>query len=280
MAFDARELIDLACYPIDENGPAREALVTRVQADLSGDGCAVIKRFLTPQGTALLAAEADSNSDKGHRSFNRTNVYFTKDDPSLPITDPRRRFFDRSNSFISADNFPKAGPLRTVHDFAAFDPFIRDCLQQDRFFRYADPLADVIVNMADEGYGFPWHFDTNNFTVTMALQNAEEGGEFEYAPNIRTGGENFVEVQKVLDGTSGKVKTLRLEPGDLQLFRGRYSLHRVTPLKGPTPRYVAIISYVDEPGMVATPERCLQLYGKVLPIHYERAGLRADSYID
>ena len=84
----------------------------------------------------------------------------------------------------------------------------------------------------------------------------------------------------VLDGVSDKVTTLELKPGDLQLFRGRYSLHRVAPLEGPTPRYVAIYSYVEEPDMVATPERCKQLYGRVLPIHYERAGLRADAYLD
>lgn len=84
----------------------------------------------------------------------------------------------------------------------------------------------------------------------------------------------------MLDGRSAKVKTLHLQPGDLQIFKGRYSLHRVTPLKGRTRRYVAIFSYVEEPGMVATPERCKQLYGKVLPIHYERAGLRADAFLD
>jgi hypothetical protein len=134
--------------------------------------------------------------------------------------------------------------------------------------------------MAEAGNGFPWHFDTNNFTVTIALQNAEGGGEFEYAPNIRRDGENFEEVSRVLNGTSDKVKTLKLEPGDLQLFRGRYSLHRVAPLEGARSCYVAIISYVEEPGMVATPERCQQLYGRVLPIHYERAGRRADAYID
>ncbi len=76
--------------------------------------------------------------------------------------------------------------------------------------------------MADEGNGFPWHFDTNNYTVTLAIQNADEGGDFEYAANIRKGSENFDEVQKVLDGTSDKISSLKLEPGDLQIFKGRY----------------------------------------------------------
>jgi Phytanoyl-CoA dioxygenase (PhyH) len=280
MTYAPSNMIDYDRYPIAQEGTMRGALLSRVRADLKRDGCAVIKQFLTADGIAALKAEADVVADKGHRSFNRTNVYFTKDDPDLPADDPRRQFFDRSNSFVPADNFSKDGPLRVVHDSAGFDRFIQDCLQEKDFYRYADPLADVIVNTAEEGNGFPWHFDTNNFTVTLAIQNAESGGAFEYAPHIREGDENFAEVSRVLNGTSDKVKVLNLEPGDLQIFRGRYSLHRVAPLEGQRKRYVAIFSYVGEPNMVGTPERAKQLYGRALPIHYERAGQRADSYLD
>ena len=86
--------------------------------------------------------------------------------------------------------------------------------------------------MAEEGEGFPWHFDTNNFTITLAIQSADEGGLFEYAPNMRAESENFAAVRVVLDGDSDLVRSLALEPGDLQIFKGRHSLHRVTPLWG------------------------------------------------
>ncbi|WP_299350090.1 phytanoyl-CoA dioxygenase family protein [uncultured Shimia sp.] len=280
MSHIANDLIDLDRYPIHLDGPARDALLTQVQADLARDGCAVLKGFLRPEAIARLTDEADAVADRGHRSFSKTNPYFTSDDPTLPGDDPRRQFYDRSNTFIAADCFERDGPLRRIHDSAGFDEFIRACLQEDQFYRYADPLADVIVNMAEEGNGFPWHFDTNNYTVTLAIQNAEEGGAFEYAAGIRKDDENFAEVRKVLDGTSDKVTVLHLEPGDLQLFRGRYSLHRVAPLMGPKRRYVAIFSYVEEPDMVGAPERTKQLYGRVLPVHLERAGLRSDALID
>ena len=280
MTFISSDLIDYQRCPISTVGPQRDFLLERIRSDLARDGCAVVKQFLTEKGIAALTAEADGVADKGHRSFNRTNVYFTKDDPNLPADDPRRQFFDRSNAFVPADNFSKQGPLRTIHDSEGFDQFIKDCLQETEFYRYADPLADVIVNTAQEGNGFPWHFDTNNFTVTIAIQNASEGGAFEYAPRIREGDENFTEVARVLNGTSDKVKVLNLEPGDLQIFRGRYSLHRVAPLVGKRPRYVAIFSYVGEPGMVGAPERTRQLYGRTLPIHHERAGQRPDAYLD
>ena len=258
-------------------------MLAEVRAGLAARGCAVLKGFLTPAGVAAAVAETDEVADKSHASHSRTNAYFTKEDPTLPESDPRRRFFDRSNAFIPADNFEPGGALRTIHDCAGFDTFIRDCLEEseDRFFRYADPLADVIVNAAGAGNGFPWHFDTNNFTVTLALQNADEGGAFEYAPMIRdTMDEHFDEVAKVLDGISDRVVSLELEPGDLQLFKGRYSLHRVAPLAGSRPRYVAIFSYVQAPDMVGSVERTQQLYGRTLPVHHERAGQRADTLID
>jgi hypothetical protein len=283
MRLMAKDLINFDTYPIATPGPLRDSILDHVHEALDLRGCAVLKGFLKPDGIAAAVAEADGVADKGHRSYSRTNAYFTAEDPSLPNTDPRRKYFDRSNAFIPADNFRSDGALRTIFDSDGFDTFIRECFQQpeDRFFRYADPLADVIVNAAGEGNGFPWHFDTNNFTVTLALQNAQRGGAFEYAPMIRNSqDECFDEVSNVLDGTSEKVISLELEPGDLQLFKGRYSLHRVAPLEGPTPRYVAIFSYVEVPDMVGSVERTRQLYGKTLPIHHERAGQRADALVD
>ncbi len=162
-------------------------------------------------------------------------------------------------------------------------PFIRAALSEpeDRFFRYDDPLADVIINMVADGDGFPWHFDTNNYTVTLAIQNAESGGEFEYAAGIRTADdENFEGVAAVLNGTSDQVTRLVSNPGDLQIFRGRYSLHRVCQVNGARRRYVGIFSFAERPGMCGGVERTKQLYGRVLPHHYAHEGLRGDQLLD
>ena len=276
------KLINLSDYPIDQPSGKLSKVIDRVRADLEKDGCAIIRGFLSKEGVSELIKETTDVAHLAHHSSALTNAYFTADDPSLPKSHPKRQFFERSNAFIPADNFAKSGALRSIFDHEGFDEFIRACLNEpkDKFFRYADPLADAIVNVSTEGYGFPWHFDTNNYTVTLAIQNATEGGEFEYAPMIRHKDENFTEVSKVLKDQSQMVKSVVLQPGDLQLFKGRYSLHRVAPLKGSVPRYVAILSYVEEENMVGSIERTKQLYGRVLPIHYERAGQRADNFID
>jgi len=277
----AHQVIDLGRYPIDQPGEARDAIIAEARAAIDSVGCAVLKGFVRADRLPALVAECDRTAHFGHRNFNRTNPYFTTDREDLPLSHPLRRFYDRSNAFVPADHFGEGSILRALYEWRAFAPFIQEALGEPRFYRYADPLADVIVNLAEEGGGFPWHFDTNNYTVTLAIQNAEHGGDFEYSPYLRTPtDENYAGVERVLDGDASLIRTLRLEPGDLQIFKGRYSLHRVTPLAGGRLRYVAIFSYVEEPGMVGSPERARQLYGRVLPIHLERAGLRADALVD
>ncbi len=281
MKIIASEYVDLIKYPIHEVGTARKALINESNLAIKDDGCVVLKGFIKQERISELVAECDRVESQGHRNFTRTNPYFLSDREDLPLTHPLRRFYDRSNAFVPADNFGSESILRAIFEWPAFSPFVKEVLGEENFFPYADPLADVTVNLAEEGGGFPWHFDTNNYTVTLAIQNAERGGDFEYSPMVRSlTDENYEIVEKVLDGDKNLIRTLKLEPGDLQIFKGRYSLHRVAPLAGLRKRYVAIFSYVAEPGMVSSPQRAKELYGRVLPIHLERAGLRADSLID
>ncbi len=279
---NAADYIDLVKFPIsDATAPEYGELVERTRADLDADGCAVLSGFIRSDCVDAFVAEADRVSPNGHRSFNRTNAYFTGTRADLPEDHPLCRFYERSNAFVPADNFGEDSVLRAIYEWPPFAPFIKDALAEDRFYRYADPLADVIINVVEEGEGFPWHFDTNNYTVTLAIQNGEEGGEFEYCPGLRTStDENYDGVGAVLDGEASQVRTLRLQPGDLQIFKGRYSLHRVKPVNGSRKRYVGIFSFVEQEGMVGSPERTRQLYGRVLPIHLERAGQRADALVD
>ena len=277
----ASEYIDLNRYPIEKIGSGREALIKESNLAIQDEGCVVLKGFVKQERIRELVDECDRVEKHGHRNFTRTNPYFLNDREDLPTTHPLRRFYDRSNAFVPADNLAGDSILRAIFDWPAFSPFIKEVLGEEKFFPYADPLADVTVNLAEEGGGFPWHFDTNNYTVTLAIQNAENGGDFEYSPMVRSlTDENYEVVEKVLDGDKTLIQTLHLEPGDLQIFKGRYSLHRVAPLSGARKRYVAIFSYVAEPGMVSSPQRAKELYGRVLPIHLERAGLRADALID
>ena len=88
------------------------------------------------------------------------------------------------------------------------------------------------------------------------------------------------EVRKVINGDRTRVRQLVLEPGDLQIFKGRFTLHRVTKVEGDNSRYLCIPSYVLDPWRVNTPEHSKAIYGKVLPIHLERNVARTDGLAD
>lgn len=281
MSIELKDILDLDNYPLhlpesDDYG----ALLANARASIKRDGCAVLRGFARASAIKHFVDEADQVASAAHRSYNRTNAYFT--DENLAPEHPVRRFYERSNAFVPADNFGPDSVLRAIYEWAPFAPFVQAVLQEEHFYRYADPLADVIINVVEPGGGFPWHFDTNNYTITLAIQNGESGGFFQYVPNLRTPeNENYADVQAVLDGDTTGVKSLALEPGDLQLFKGRYALHRVSPVGGSRSRYVGIYSFADVPDMVARVERTRQLYGRVLPIHMEReAEQRRDTLRD
>ena len=132
-----------------------------------------------------------------------------------------------------------------------------------------------------EGHYFPWHFDGNEFTVSILIQEAEEGGLFEFVPDLRKpGDENLETVKSILKGRRDRVRSLKLKPGDMQLFKGRCSLHPLTKVHGKINRIIALPSYTNYPGMMERPGQSIQVYGKSLPIQYECENIRSDNLID
>ena len=83
LPLSATSLINLDRYPIHKMGVERDVLINQVRASLAEDGCAVLRQFLTSEGIAQITAEADSVAANAHRSFGRTNPYFTEDDETL-----------------------------------------------------------------------------------------------------------------------------------------------------------------------------------------------------
>ena len=282
----APEVSDLVCldrYPIDApEGDGYRALVARCRAEIDEFGCASLPGFLSDRGLRFMREESAVVASSACYSRQRTNVYFGADDERLPEDHPIRMFFDRTSAFVPADAFPRPSAIRRIYDWPALMPFFQDCLGEPELHKYADPLADVILNVLNPGEEFPWHFDTNEFSISIMTQKAEAGGLFEFCPSLRDPeDENYTGVRAVLEGDRGPVHTLDIAPGDLQIFKGRFSMHRVTRVTGARARYIAIYAYAREPDMVGRVERTRQLYGKVLPVHLEaEARRRADGLID
>ena len=83
-------------------------------------------------------------------------------------------------------------------------------------------------------------------------------------PDIRgEADENHAAVSAILAGGGENVIDLDLRPGDLQIFQGRNALHRVTAPSGDRWRCIALLSYCEEPGVIANEALQRDLFGRV-----------------
>ena len=226
-----------------------------------------------------MQKEASKIENLAHYTTNKVNVYFSKDDASYPKDHPRRFFMERSNGFVSGDKFPKNSIIKELYYSKILKEFIADCLNV-KMYHYADPLASLTINVNKPGDRFSWHYDTNEFTVTMLVQDCDEGGVFQYVPNIRNKeNECYDEVLKLLKGDQTRVKEIKLNEGDLQLFKGRYALHRATRAEGNKTRNLVVFTYTEKENVIGASYRSNELYGKTLDVHNEKR-IRSDSLTD
>jgi hypothetical protein len=78
----------------------------------------------------------------------------------------------------------------------------------------------------------------------LTLQSSAIDDTFKFVPMIRTPKDERLDaVQALLKGLREGVRTVPVIPGTLLLFHGRYSIHRVTPIDGKKPRYLAFLGH-------------------------------------
>jgi hypothetical protein len=165
---------------------------------------------------------------------------------------------------VAYDMFPPTSPLRRLYEWDPFMRFIEAVLQRGVLYRYADPLGALNLAVMGDGDELQWHFDMTDFVVSLAVQDADEGGDFEVAPRIRSAAdERYDAVARVLRGGRAGVVRLPMTPGTLLIFEGRHSMHRVSRIGGGTDRLVGLLAYDTKPGTCSTELLRLARYGRV-----------------
>ena len=270
MSVARTDIVDLDRYPIDElDCLEAQAVVAAGRAALAGDGLALLPGFIRPDALREMAAEAQRLVPQAHWRDEQYGLYqYDLDErpqPGLDEGDPRRRKFRTRMGGIGYDLLPQASPTRALYEWPALTRFIAALTGEPELYTCADPLASCVISVLEPGGMHAWHYDQNEFVVSLLLQSAERGGEFEYAPNIRSEeDENYEGVRRMLDGDPALRKTGAISPGCLALFRGRRSLHHVTQVEGSRPRLIALFSYDKKPGMMFRPEVHLRALGRTL----------------
>lgn len=276
-------LLTRAVIDTDLSDPA---LVARVREDLRTTGCCVLPGLVRPDLRETLRREGAAVAPLAYYDVETVNVYNTEPDETLPAEHPARIPMQRGNAFVARDTIPVDSLIHRLYAGAEFQAFVAACFGLPQVYPLADPLAGLTLNVVTPGRSHPWHFDTNEFTVSLLTQAPEAGGVFEYCPNIRSAqAENVDDVHAVLDRRGEHlIRRLTLQPGDLQLFLGRYSLHRVSTVHGAvdgaaSDRHSAIFAYSERPGVIGSLARTRQLFGRVTPAHLGRT-VRVDQLMD
>ena len=257
-------IIDLERYPINHlNDPQGIELVERCKQELHQEGMFNLEGFLMPLAVDNALNEVkpvlQSSSFLHEREH---NIYFKKSIPELDDDHPALNKCITSNHTICADQI-KDSVLIKLYEWPAFADFLAIVMSKQQLFIMDDPLARLNVMAYRQGQALNWHFDRSEFTTTLLLQSPKQGGEFEYRTGLRTDDEpNYSGVANLLNNKDKNVKLLKLKAGTLNVFRGKNTAHRVTPVIGDQARIISVFSYYQTPGVVFSDEERLGFYGR------------------
>ncbi|MFT7650020.1 MAG: hypothetical protein ACI8Y4_004785 [Candidatus Poriferisodalaceae bacterium] len=249
-SFDAANVVDLERYPIDDP-VKRTEVVAMMREGIEREGSSILPGFLTPEGIVAMAAEANSVGPMLHRRERMLRGYGEDSPAGLDPDHPMQRTHPYKMHVAASDQLDPTGVTLTLHEWPPLIRLLADVLDIEDLHPLADPLMRCNITYLSNGDEHGWHFDGNDFVVSLLVQASEAGGAFEFAPGIRTEeSPNFDAVRAVMDGVPDTTQSFRAEPGTLALFRGQRALHRVTEVKGSRTRIIALFSYDRRPGLV------------------------------
>jgi hypothetical protein len=270
---DAAALVDLHRYPVLDLDGVGAAMVARHAAELGDTGVSILPGFLCAEALPALVAECDALAEGAYLQDVQGTPYLELPDAGAwPEGHPRVTWDRSSVHTVAYDRFsPSTSALRALFEWEPLMELVSRILGRAPLFRYADPLGAMNLAVMREGDALGWHFDQTDFVVSLAIQPSDGGGEFENVQRLRwtdDGGidERYDTVARVLAGDAPElITTVPMTPGTLMLFEGRWSLHRVTPVVGPTPRHVGLFGYDTKPGTMSSELLKLVRYGRSQP---------------
>jgi len=254
------DIVDIKEYRLDDPGFRAQCKET-----LDREGVLVLRNFLTKASIESIKQEGDEHKDLAYYTSSKHNIYLSPADNQFPSEHPRNRSVTSSKGCITTDQIPAHSDLHTLYNSSEFTDFLCSVLDEAKLFEYADPLSSVNLHYAEKGQELGWHFDNSSFAITLMIQAPEQGGQFEYVKNVRNadqGEMNYDFAGKVLDGDI-PVKNLSMDSGALVLFRGRNSMHRVTPAQGSRTRMLVVLAYNTEPGVALSESARMTFYGRL-----------------
>jgi hypothetical protein len=256
------DFVDLERYPLSDDG-AFAPIAGLARSQLRESSFACLPGFLKPGIAQAMTAEVLDAIPRAYRREQSFSAYDESTSSQYAADHVRRRRHVSRQFIVATDVLHKFGLLRTLYGNETLTRRIAQMLNEPALFQLADPVMACTSTVMYDGDNHGWHFDLNDFVVSILLQAPEAGGTFDFAPNIRDDGdENYPGVAAVLDGRSSAVRSISVEAGTLLLFCGRRALHCVPPVAGSVPRVIALFSYDRIPDVRYTGDIYARVVGR------------------
>ncbi len=250
--------VDLEQYPIhDISGARAQELIKNCQEALRKDALCLLPGFLKADARQEMAREISAIESQARPNKYPATAYGWKNNRGFPDSHPRRMLHERDVGILTTEQLDQHGPCLELFQFDEMTEFIRHLLGLDSLYRWACPTLGVMINVMRQDQCFGWHFDANEWAVSLMIEEAAEGGTFDYAPLIRDEkDENYARIQGVFTGTDAP-RSIKIPAGTFTLFMGRRSLHRVARVgKTDRARVTLLYSYDRKPDMVSPESVC------------------------
>ena len=225
----------------------------------------VLKDFLSKKSLENILNEAKDLEDKAFYCQQQHTVLLSKQSDSIDKNDPLNILMTSDKGCVPHDLLSKSSDLNTLYNSGIFKSFIRNVLNLDKIFPYADNLSSINLNYYQKGQQLGWHFDNASFAITLMIQSSTLGGEFEYITEGRDSNANYIDKKLISNVIGGKNEPnlLNVSEGTLILFYGRNYLHRVTPVQSDIPRILITLNYNEENHIELSENARLTFFGRV-----------------
>tara|TARA_B100000929_G_scaffold285233_1_gene268551 strand:- start:335 stop:1105 length:771 start_codon:yes stop_codon:yes gene_type:complete len=239
--------MNLSTYPIHiPENPETQRLIQDCRSELSENGMCVLPDFVSAITLDRMRQEARSLSpDAHHNEHWRTSPRGGGDSAVGESTKATRA----SIWAIAFDQMSPDSPSRQLYESDDLLNFVSAITDEPELYRCVDPLVSCHFSVFRDGDELGWHYDPKtNLVVTLQLQDADDGGDFEFANGVR--GEEFdnAEIElAIIEDRYDDVQGPDLRPGTLTIINGHSSFHRVTPVVGNRERIVTLLNYSTTP---------------------------------
>ncbi len=233
--------------------------------ELRANGAVQLRGFLRAEALARLQEQAEAVFEHAYFKPQTHSIYLGPPDDAFAADHIRNYQVLSSKGCVTDDQIDTSSPLKQLYNNSDFKTALCSILEEDALYPYADSLSSVNIHYARRGEELGWHFDNSSFAVTLMIQPAGQGGIFEYVKDVRdadNGDMGYGLSERIVKGRH-PVSAMNIAGGDLLLFRGRNSLHRVTPVGDDSTRQLAVLAYNNAPGISLSENARMTFYGRI-----------------